>query len=58
MVDMQLTNQKLIERGSRMIMEETSLGSEEAKRLLLVYGSVRKVIEGLKIKRKFGSNNY
>jgi len=57
MVDMQLTNQKLIERGSRMIMEETDLGSEEAKRLLLVYGSVREVIEGLRIKRKFGSNN-
>ncbi len=33
MVDMQLTNQKLIERGTRMIVEETGLESEEAKRL-------------------------
>ncbi len=43
MVDMQLTNQKLVERGTRMIMEETTLGEKEAKRLLLLYGSVRKV---------------
>ena len=43
MVDMQLTNQKLIERGTRMIVEETGLPKEEAKRLLLLHGSVRKV---------------
>jgi N-acetylmuramic acid 6-phosphate etherase len=43
MVDMQLTNQKLVERGIRMIMEETTLDEKEAKRLLLLYGSVRKV---------------
>lgn len=45
MVDMQLTNQKLIERGTRMIMDETGLGQEKSKRLLLLHGSVRKVLK-------------
>ena len=44
MVDMQLTNQKLVERGSKMIMEEFGLEFEESKRLLLLHGSVRNVI--------------
>ena len=45
MVNMQLTNQKLITRGTRMIMEE--LGYDEAKacRLLLLHGSVNKVMQ-------------
>jgi len=45
MVDMQLTNQKLIERGSRMISDELGLDLEESKRLLLLHGSVRNVLE-------------
>lgn len=45
MVDMQLTNKKLIDRGTRMIMEELSVGKKEAEELLLKYGSVRKVIQ-------------
>ena len=45
MVDMQLTNLKLVERGTRMIMEETGLEADEAKRLLLLHGSVRKVLK-------------
>ncbi len=45
MVDMQLTNQKLVERGSRMISEELGTGMDESRRLLLVHGSVRKVLE-------------
>ncbi len=52
MVDMQLTNQKLVERGTRMIMEETTLDAKEAKRLLLLYGSVRKVQEMWKSEQK------
>ncbi len=48
MVDMQLTNKKLVERGSRMIMEETGIDYEEAKRLLLLHGSVRAVLDNLK----------
>jgi N-acetylmuramic acid 6-phosphate etherase len=45
MVDMQLTNAKLVERGSRMISEELGLGIDESKRLLLLHGSVRKVLD-------------
>ncbi len=45
MVDMQLTNEKLVRRGTRMICEETGLPAEEAKRLLLLHGSVRKAVE-------------
>ena len=46
MVDMQLTNNKLISRGVRMIMEELSVGEEQAAKLLKKYGSVRKAIAG------------
>ncbi|MCS7005158.1 MAG: N-acetylmuramic acid 6-phosphate etherase [Cytophagales bacterium] len=45
MVDMQLTNQKLIERGTRFLMEELFISEEEAKKLLSIYGSVRKALE-------------
>ena len=45
MIDMQLTNQKLIERGTKMIQEELGIGFEEAQRLLLLNGSVRNVLE-------------
>jgi len=44
MVDMQLTNNKLIDRGTRMIMEELGVAQGKAERLLKKYGSVRKVI--------------
>jgi N-acetylmuramic acid 6-phosphate etherase len=46
MVNMQLTNKKLIERGTRMIVEELNINRDEAKRLLLLYGSVKKAVEG------------
>jgi len=45
MVDMQLTNEKLVQRGSRMIMEEIDISEEEARAALLRLGSVRKVLE-------------
>lgn len=46
MVDMQLTNRKLVERGVGMIMAETGLqDAEEARRLLLSEGSVRKAVD-------------
>ena len=45
MIDMQLTNLKLIERGTRMVMEETGLNELDAKELLLSTGSVRKAVE-------------
>ena len=44
MVDMQLTNLKLVERGVRMIMEETGADATLAEQLLKQHGSVRKAI--------------
>lgn len=44
MVDMQLTNHKLIERGTRMVMEKTGLDAETARVILLEHGSVRKAV--------------
>ena len=44
MVDMQLSNSKLVERGIKMIMSKTNLNSDEAKKLLIKHGSVRKAI--------------
>jgi N-acetylmuramic acid 6-phosphate etherase len=48
MVDMQLTNHKLVKRGARMIMEELKVSAEEAEHLLNEFGSVRKAIESRK----------
>jgi len=45
MVNMQLTNKKLVERGTLMIMEELKLDKESSKGLLLEHGSVKKAIE-------------
>ncbi len=48
MVNMQLTNQKLVQRGTQMIMEELGFAEEKSRRLLLVHGSVNKVLESYK----------
>ena len=45
MVNMQLTNKKLVDRGTRMVVEELGLGYDEAKRLLLLHGSVKKACD-------------
>lgn len=45
MVNMQLTNQKLIDRGTRMLIDELHLNYGEAQSLLLLHGSVEKAIE-------------
>ena len=45
MVNMQLTNQKLVDRGTGMIMEELRLDYEQSKNLLLLHGSVREAID-------------
>jgi N-acetylmuramic acid 6-phosphate etherase len=45
MVDMQMTNQKLVGRGVRMIIDELGISENEAQDLLKKHGSVRKVIE-------------
>jgi len=45
MVDMQLSNEKLVERGTKMIMEALGIPYEEANKMLLKDGSVRKAVE-------------
>lgn len=45
MVDMQLTNNKLVDRGVLQVAERTGLNYEDAKALLLEKSSVRKAIE-------------
>ena len=45
MVNMQLTNKKLIDRGTRMIMDETGLDYNASQSLLLLHGSVKKAID-------------
>jgi N-acetylmuramic acid 6-phosphate etherase len=45
MVDMQLSNDKLVDRGVKMIMGEIPVSYEKASELLLKYGSVRKAVE-------------
>lgn len=49
MVNMQLTNEKLVDRGTKMVMEKTGIENyEKAKDLLLKNGSVKKAIDSLK----------
>lgn len=45
MVNMQLTNQKLIDRGTRMVAEELGLPYNQSRHLLLMYGSVQEAVE-------------
>lgn len=45
MVDMQLTNHKLVDRGTQMVMDELNIDHDRAEDLLLRYGSVRKAVE-------------
>ncbi|GAC1381697.1 MAG: N-acetylmuramic acid 6-phosphate etherase [Ginsengibacter sp.] len=48
MVNMELTNNKLVDRGVKMIMKSTSLSYKEAKTLLMKHKSVKKTLELLK----------
>lgn len=48
MVDMQLSNFKLVDRGQRMIMDATGVSQELAADLLAKHGSVRKAVDSLK----------
>jgi N-acetylmuramic acid 6-phosphate etherase len=45
MIDMQLTNEKLIDRGAKMLMKTFAWDYERARYILLEFGSVRKVLE-------------
>jgi len=44
MVNMQLTNEKLIDRGTKMIIDKLSVEYKKAKELLLQHGSVKKAV--------------
>ncbi len=45
MVDMQLSNEKLVDRGAKMVATELNIEKEIAQEWLLKYGSVRKAID-------------
>ncbi len=48
MVNMQLTNEKLIDRGTKMIMEKLEMEDyDKAKEMLLKYGSVKKAVDSV-----------
>ena len=48
MVDMQLSNNKLVGRGTRMVMEQTGLDQKAAHSLLQEHGSVRKAVDSFR----------
>jgi len=48
MVDMQLSNNKLVDRGTKMVMEETNLDYKQANALLKKFNSVRNAINNHK----------
>jgi N-acetylmuramic acid 6-phosphate etherase len=49
MVDMQLSNHKLVDRGTKMVQEALGVSYESAKDLLLKHGSVREAIANFKL---------
>ena len=48
MVDMQLSNKKLVDRGTKMVMEALKISYDKANELLLKHGSVRAAVESQK----------
>lgn len=48
MVDMQLSNDKLVDRAIKMVMDEIDVTYEKASELLEQFGSVRNAVEGFK----------
>jgi N-acetylmuramic acid 6-phosphate etherase len=53
MVDMQLSNIKLVDRGVKMIMGEIHISYEEASQLLKKYGSVRNAVDNYNLQKEF-----
>lgn len=45
MINMQLTNDKLVDRGTRYVVEGLGIGYDEAEQLLKKYGSVKNAME-------------
>ena len=56
MVNMQLSNRKLVDRGTRMLVDELGLPYEEAQALLLRHGSVRKALDAARTERPLASS--
>ena len=52
MVNMQLSNAKLVDRGTRMVVDELGLPYEEAKRLLLLHGQVKAAVDAYRSENK------
>ena len=52
MVDMQLSNDKLVDRGTRMVADALGIESELAQELLLKHGSVRAAVDSYNNERK------
>jgi N-acetylmuramic acid 6-phosphate etherase len=50
MVNMQLSNDKLVNRGTLMVIEATGLNHEDSQKLLLQHGSVKKAVESFRHK--------
>ena len=48
MVDMQLSNNKLVDRGTLMVQKELKINYDQAEKLLLKYGSVRDAVDSQK----------
>jgi N-acetylmuramic acid 6-phosphate etherase len=48
MVDMQLSNNKLVDRGTNMVAKELGVSAKKARELLLKHGSVRKATDNYK----------
>ena len=49
MVDMQLSNAKLIDRGTKILVEKSNLNYDDAKKILLEMGSVRAALKKLEL---------
>jgi N-acetylmuramic acid 6-phosphate etherase len=48
MVDMQLSNNKLVDRGTKMVQDQLNISYDEAAELLEKHGSVRKAVDSVK----------
>jgi len=48
MVDMQLSNNKLVDRGTKMVMNQLGIDYDSANELLMKYGSVRKAVDSVR----------
>jgi N-acetylmuramic acid 6-phosphate etherase len=48
MIDMQLSNNKLVERGEKMLISELNIDQKTARNLLQQFGGVRNAIQNYK----------